>query len=238
MTPALAVELEDHGRREDAAATDEARQVEARLPARPRALLDGQGAPGCEPLDDDAAVGSDVARAAREHRVAGDRVHAVQEIAREEHAVEAPLELEHRDVGEHLLGAAHVLQHLGGVIHSHDGVPEREQGVSDAPRAASEIEHRRAGRNGAVHDRRLVSGGEARVELDRAAVRCVVAGCVPWPEACSYAADRGVRTATRCRGRVAVDRELPRPRPKVPPADVRGPGRPGPRRADARERHR
>ena len=34
------------------------------------------------------------------------------------------------------------------------------------------------------------------------------------------------------------DRELPRPRPQVPPAVLRGPGRPGPRRPHARQRHR
>ena len=139
--------------------------MEPRVAAGPRTLLDGERPVRGEALDQNAPTVLDVEPAAGEHRVARGPIDAVDEVAREQDALKTALQVEDTNVGQDLLGAADVLEHLGGVIHSHHRMAELQQRMRDSPGAAPQVQHGGARRNRGMHERRLVPRCQAGVEL-------------------------------------------------------------------------
>jgi hypothetical protein len=113
---------------------------------------------------------SHVRDACVEERAAALVVGFVDEVAREEHAVEASPKPESSDIAEHGLGPAHMRKHLGRIVDRRDHVAARDEGVRDAPGTATEIEHRCRRRNDFGDVRVLSPERERPVNVDGAAV--------------------------------------------------------------------
>ena len=100
-----------------------------------------------------------VSRACVEERL---RLGRVDEVAREQHAVERPPEVELLDPRVHRLRAPNVLEHLRRLVDSRDTEAARDELVRDAAGAAAELEDACAAGSAAAISSASAAPGSAR----------------------------------------------------------------------------
>jgi hypothetical protein len=95
----------------------------------------------------------------------------VDEVAREEDAVEAPAEVELLDVRHNRLGAANVREHLGRLVDRGHAKAEPDELPRDPAGAAAELQHRGPCGKHRRDDLALAQLGQPHVDPHWAAVR-------------------------------------------------------------------
>jgi hypothetical protein len=111
-----------------------------------------------------------VAAARREQPPALARVGRVDEVAGGEDRPEATAEVEVLDPGVDRLDGAGVREHRLGFVDPGHGVAESGERAGEAPDAAAEVEDGGVRRHRGVEHGRRLTGRDAEVDLDRAAV--------------------------------------------------------------------
>jgi hypothetical protein len=93
------------------------------------------------------------------------------QVARKQHRVEAPAQIEVLDPTADRLGTLNSGEHLAGLIHRSDAVTEPQQLPRDAPGAAPKLENRPTQGHGLGDKLALALLWQERVQRDRAPVR-------------------------------------------------------------------
>ena len=160
---------------------------------------------GGQPLHEHDAVGPQVASTHLEELDPAVPAGVVDQVTQREHDVEAFVEVEGPEVGEHCPHADNVFEHLGRVVDRDDIVARHDERVGDATGTAAEIEDTRPPREQRFHTYEIVAGLEREVDRDRTAVGRDVGG---------HQATRRASSTARTLSGISIDAFGPGHRPR------------------------